>query len=119
MGHDLTDSLNRLIRQLADTFAEALIERVKPEMERLLADRPYRVESSPTIQPSRMRHKGNLWSLDELAEDSGITKGAWYKWVNQRRIPVVRLGRSIRVRDEDYRRFIQDSLRPAVKLMRD
>ena len=50
----------------------------------------------------------------KLAADSGIQKGSWYKWINQWKVPTICLGRSVRVRDEDYRKRIQKSLRPEI-----
>lgn len=66
------------------------------------------------VQSTPANAHGSLWSLTELATDSGIQKGTWYKWINQRKVPAVRLGRSVRVRDEDYRKLIQRSLRPEI-----
>ncbi|MGH7180474.1 MAG: hypothetical protein ACREJN_00685 [Nitrospiraceae bacterium] len=51
-----------------------------------------------------------------MAADSGVQKGTWYKWITQRKIQVVRLGRTVRVRDEDYRKLIQKSLRLEIKI---
>ena len=67
-----------------------------------------------TIQSTPAKAHGSLWSLTELASDSGIQKGTWYKLINQRKVPAIRLGRSVRVRDEDYRKLIQKSLRPEI-----
>jgi len=53
---------------------------------------------------------GRLWLLNELAGDSGIQKDTWYKWINQRKVPAVRLGGSVRGRDEDDRELIQKYL---------
>ncbi len=102
---------------LTDIIARKLAGRLAPELKKLYATE---LLSNPlcaaTIQSTPAKAHRNLWSLTELAADSGIQKGTWYKWINQRKVPAVRLGRSVRVRDEDYRKLIQRSLRPEILL---
>ena len=54
-----------------------------------------------------------LWTLKELALDSGIKVATWRRWILDRRISCVRIGRSVRIRDEDYRKLIQKGYRKA------
>ena len=100
---------------LTDIIAQKVAARLAPELKKLYATE---LLSDPlytaTIQSTPAKAHGSLWSLTELAADSGIQKGTWYKWINQRKVPAVRLGRSVRVRDEDYRKLIQKSLRPEI-----
>ena len=100
---------------LTDIIARKVAGHLAPELKKLYA---MELLSDPlctaTIQSTPAKAHGSLWSLTELAADSGIQKGTWYKWINQRKVPAVRLGRSVRVRDEDYRKLIQRSLRPEI-----
>ena len=100
---------------LTDIIARKVAGHLATELKKLY---PTEHTSDPlctaTIQSTPAKAHGSLWSLTELAADSGIQKGTWYKWINQRKVPAVRLGRSVRVRDEDYRKLIQRSLRPEI-----
>jgi excisionase family DNA binding protein len=100
---------------LADIIARKVAGHLAPELKKLYA---MQLVSDPlctaTIQSTQTKAHGSLWSLTELAADSGIQKGTWYKWINQKKVTAVRLGRSVRVRDEDYRMLIQRSLRPEI-----
>lgn len=100
---------------LTDIIARKVAGRLAPELKKIYATEhvtdPLR---NSTIQSTPAKAHGSLWSLTELAADSGIQKGTWYKWINQRKVPAVRLGRSVRVRDEDYRKLIRRSLRPEI-----
>ena len=54
-----------------------------------------------------------LLTVVELEQDSKISKHTWRSWIRQGRLPVLRLGRRVRVAEEDYRRFLAANLRPA------
>jgi excisionase family DNA binding protein len=100
---------------LTDSIARKVAGQLAPELKKLYATE---LVSNPlctaTTQSSPAKAHGSLWSLNELVADSGIRKGTWYKWINQQKVPAVRLGRSVRVRDEDYRKLIQRSLSPEI-----
>lgn len=102
---------------LSDIIARKVAEHLGEELKKLYATEyvsdPLR---TATIQSTPAKGHGSLWSLTELAADSGIRKGTWYKRINQRKVPAVRLGQSVRVRNEDYRKLIQRSLRPEIHL---
>lgn len=104
-----------LLDGLTDIIARKVAGHLEPELKKLYA-MEYVSDTLRTVSiPSTpAKAHGSLWSLTELAADSGIQKGTWYKWINQRKVPAVRLGRSVRVRDEDYRKLIQRSLRPEI-----
>lgn len=115
-----TDEIQQVVSildGLTDIIARKLAGHLGAELKKLYATEHV---SNPlctaTIQSTRAKAHGSLWSLTELAADSGIQKGTWYKWINQRKVPAVRLGRSVRVRKEDYRKLIQRSLRPQIHL---
>ena len=54
-----------------------------------------------------------LLTVQELEADSRISRYTWRAWIRQGRLPVLRLGRRVRVAEEDYRRFLAANLRPA------
>jgi excisionase family DNA binding protein len=54
-----------------------------------------------------------LLDLQECAERTGTTIRWWRRAVAERRIPVVRLGRLVRVADHDLEAFIEASKEPA------
>jgi len=106
--------IQKLVENFADIVASNLFERIKPELQHIVEE----ASTNHDLAKHQTRNAPNrsLWSVSELAEDSGIAKGTWYKWVNQRKIPFVRLGRAVRVRDSDYRKFIQKSFCPEIGL---
>lgn len=112
---DVIEQASNLLDGLTDIIARKVSGHLAPELKKLYATE---LVSNPlctaTIQSTPAKAHRSLWSLAELAADSGIKKGTCYKWINQRKIPAVRLGRTVRVRDEDYRRLIQRSLRPEI-----
>lgn len=54
-----------------------------------------------------------LLTVVELEQDSKISRYTWRSWIRGRRLPVVRLGRRVRVRESDYRAFLAQNLHPA------
>lgn len=58
-----------------------------------------------------------LLTLKELEADSKISRYTWRAWIRQGRIPVTRLGRRVRVSEEDYRKFLAEN-RVAARGMR-
>ena len=54
----------------------------------------------------------NVVQLEE--ETNGhVSRYTWRAWIRQGRIPVVRLGRRIMVRREDFERFVSENRTPA------
>jgi len=98
-----------LISAVSKLVASEIAKELGPELKKLYATETAALANvkMPLLPPTP---HGSLWSLAELAADSGIKNGTWYKWINQRKLPVVRLGRSVRVRDADYQKFIQRSV---------
>ena len=47
-----------------------------------------------------------LLDLKQLEADSGISHWTWRLWLRQGRLPVVRVGRHLRVDEADYRAFL-------------
>ena len=47
-----------------------------------------------------------LLTVEDLERDSKISRYTWRAWIRQGRIRPVRLGRRVRVEEEEYRRFL-------------
>ena len=43
-----------------------------------------------------------LWAVRALAEATTVPASSWYTLIARGEIPVVRIGRSVRVREEDF-----------------
>ena len=114
---ELANHTAQILDHLAVIIAQKVANQIGQELKRLYETdpEPERLHR-PSIKSTQPNTHGSLWSIEKLATDSGIQKGTWYKWINQRKVPAVRLGRSVRVRDEDYRKLIQRSLRPEIHL---
>jgi excisionase family DNA binding protein len=50
-----------------------------------------------------------LLTVKELEQDSRISRVTWRTWIRTGKIPVVRLGRRVRVAEEDYQRFLLEN----------
>jgi predicted site-specific integrase-resolvase len=50
-----------------------------------------------------------LLNVEQLEQDSGVSRYTWRSWFRQGRVPVVRLGRRVLVEEADYRRFLADN----------
>lgn len=56
-----------------------------------------------------------LLDVMDLERDSGVSRFTWRAWIRQGRIPVIRIGRRVRVAEEDYRSFLKENRTPARK----
>jgi excisionase family DNA binding protein len=54
-----------------------------------------------------------LLNVQDVAAKTRTTVSYWRKLISQRRIPVVKIGRLIRLRAEDVERVLRDGYRPA------
>lgn len=54
-----------------------------------------------------------LLTVMDMERDSKISRYTWRAWIRQGRIPVRRLGRRVRVSEEDYQKFLDANLKPA------
>ena len=55
-----------------------------------------------------------LFSFDEAAALTGIKVPTWRAWAARRKVPVVRLGRRIKIRESDLQKLIESNLVPAL-----
>ena len=114
---ELANQTAQILDRLTEIIAQKVTNQLRQELNRI-----YEINLEPEqlhrsrIKSTQTSTHGSLWSINKLAADSGIQKGTWYKWIAQRRVPAVRLGRTVRIRDEDYRKLIQKSLRPEINL---
>lgn len=53
-----------------------------------------------------------LLKAGEVAERLGLSPLTVRKWIFERRLPVVRIGRAVRVREEDVEALIRFGLQP-------
>lgn len=56
-----------------------------------------------------------LLDVRDLERDSGVSRFTWRAWIRQGRIPVIRIGRRVRVDEMDYRTFLKENRTPARK----
>ena len=49
-----------------------------------------------------------LLTVEDLESDSKISRHTWRTWIRLGRIPVVRIGRCVRVDEQAYRTFLAD-----------
>jgi excisionase family DNA binding protein len=54
-----------------------------------------------------------LLTLRECAEQTGHRISTWRAWVLHRRVPVYRIGRSVRISEADLEKLIEQSRVPA------
>lgn len=114
---ELANQIALILDRLTETIAQKVANQLTQELKKIYdTDLEPEQLRRPSIKSTQTSSHGSLWSINKLAVDSGIQKGTWYKWIAQRRVPAVRLGRTVRIRDEDYRKLIQKSLRPEINL---
>lgn len=56
---------------------------------------------------------GRCLSIPELAQETGLTERWWKRAIFERRVPVVKFGHLVRVREEDLTHFVEANVRPA------
>ena len=56
---------------------------------------------------------GRLLALKECAERSGHKVSTWRAWILRRKVPYYKIGRSIRIAENDLTRMIEQSRVPA------
>jgi predicted DNA-binding transcriptional regulator AlpA len=59
-----------------------------------------------------------MHSVADLVALTGMSGAYWRKVIGRRELPVIRLGRSVRVLDSDIERFLATRVRPARELAR-
>ena len=56
--------------------------------------------------------KKAYFSCSEAAEHTGLKVPTWRKWIAERRVTVVRLGRSVRIPIEEIERLLNENVVP-------
>ncbi len=54
-----------------------------------------------------------LLRVEDLEQDSRISRYTWRAWIRQGRLPVIRAGRRVRVEEAEYRAFLNACRVPA------
>lgn len=54
-----------------------------------------------------------MLTVMDLERESKVSRHTWRAWIREGKIPVLRLGRRVRVSEEDFRTFIAESRTPA------
>jgi excisionase family DNA binding protein len=54
-----------------------------------------------------------LMTVEDLERESQVSRFTWRTWLRERRLPMVRLGRRVRVEREDFLRFMAQNKTPA------
>jgi excisionase family DNA binding protein len=55
---------------------------------------------------SAVQQGQRLLSLEALEERSTVSRHTWRLWLRQSKLPAVRLGRRVLVREHDYEQFV-------------
>lgn len=70
---------------------------------------------SNTKSQSEQKLFDTLITPKQFSEFLGIKLSTAYQWLNERRLPTVKLGSSIRVRESEVEKFIRQNERPALR----
>jgi excisionase family DNA binding protein len=54
-----------------------------------------------------------MMTVEDLERQTQVSRHTWRAWIRQGKIPVLRLGRRVRVAEEDFRRFLAENRVPA------
>ena len=64
------------------------------------------MENRETEKPEK------LWRVDGFAESLEVTEAGVRKWILEREISCIKIGRNIRIPDSERRRLLSEGLRP-------
>lgn len=79
----------------------------------LLASSILKPYPSATVQSGPMSHAQTppirlMWRINEAAERSSLSRTVLYEHIRAGKLPVVKIGRSTRIRNDDLERFIDE-----------
>lgn len=77
----------------------ALFDGIRTELRHTVREELERLQKSP---------KKELLSILEVAEEFGMTESYWRKQIFHKNIPVVKMGKSVRLRRSDVEKFIEE-----------
>jgi excisionase family DNA binding protein len=72
------------------------------------------MSETPGPTPDHPESRERLLTLDDVAEITGTSLRMARRLVSERRLPVVKIGRHVRVSEPDLRAFIASNTRPAL-----
>ena len=66
---------------------------------------------------NRIKEKNsmNLMTVEDLERETQVSRHTWRLWIRQGKVPVVRLGRRVRVREEDFKAFVEKNRVPSLE----
>jgi hypothetical protein len=67
------------------------------------------------MQQISLKEGDKLLSLDQCEALTGRKKSTWRKDVAERRVPVIRIGRQVRIALSTVEKLIRDGFQPALK----
>ncbi len=77
---ELANQVARILDRLTGIIAQKVTNQLRQELKRIYeADLESKHLHRSSIKPSQTSTHGSLWSINNLAADSGIQKGTWYK----------------------------------------
>jgi excisionase family DNA binding protein len=65
--------------------------------------------------PSSQKSADILLTPQQFADRLGIALSTAYQWMNERRLPTVKIGSAIRVRESAVEKFMRSNERPALR----
>lgn len=71
-----------------------------------------------TNQLDAQKQAHRLFSVPEFSQVLGVTKACIRRWILERRISVVKLGRLVRIPESEATRLIEQGFRPAKEVNR-
>lgn len=60
-----------------------------------------------------------LLTVTEAAEKTGLSPATWRAWILRRKVQIVRLGRAVRVPEDEILRLVREGTVPAIDRERD
>ena len=90
---------------------------IRPEMRKKRTDQHRRDQMVPQTRQST-ETPGRLLTIADAAARAANSPAWWRKLASRRQIPVIKLGRSSRLREEDVNRIIAEGFRPAREVPR-
>lgn len=60
-----------------------------------------------------MCEKGKLLRVREASDVTGLSQACWRRWILERKVEVVKLGRAVRIPESEVARIIHEGTVPA------
>jgi excisionase family DNA binding protein len=83
------------------------------ELVRTLATEVRPPEPHRPAEATRKKHANGLLTIPQAAEVLGLSAATIRSWLSQHKVPVVKLGRAVRLKETDIRKLIEEGYIPA------